>query len=241
MSDSHHPTEANEANEPAEAKEPLEILYQDDSLVVIHKPAGHMVHPAEEPKEGDLIAMKILRDQIGKLVYSIHRIDRPTAGVLLFGIDREVSKSLHKNLADHAMQKVYWAVVEGEPEQDKWSCHATIQKHEDAPIRDAHTDFRVMKTIVHRSGKVISLIEAIPHTGRFHQIRRHLLDAGHPIIGDYRYAGIEECNNNGKHLDTGSRMLLLAKSLRLEHPKTGKTIYAETSDPLIDQLLSDDE
>lgn len=218
--------------------EPLKIIYQDESLVVIHKPAGHMVHPADTPQEGDLIAMKILRDQIGERVYSIHRIDRPTAGVLLFGIDREVSKSLHKNLADHAMQKTYWAVVEGKPELAKWSCHATIQKQEDAPIRDAHTDFKVLKTTLHTSGKTISLIEAIPHTGRFHQIRRHLLEAGHPIIGDYRYAGIDECDANGEILKTGSRMLLLAKSLTLEHPLTGKTIHAETSDPLIDQLFS---
>jgi len=218
--------------------EPLDILYQDESLVVIHKPAGHMVHPADKPQEGDLIAMKILRDQIGERVYSIHRIDRPTAGVLLFGIDREVSKSLHQNLEDHAMQKVYWAVVEGKPELIEWSCHVAIQKQEDAPVRDAHTDFKVLKTVNHSSGKTLSLIEAIPHTGRFHQIRRHLLDAGHPIIGDYRYAGIEECDTNGNLLNTGTRMLLLAKSLTLIHPKTGETVYAETSDPLIDGLFT---
>ncbi len=216
---------------------PLKILFQDESLVVIHKPAGHIVHPAENPQPDDLVAMKILRDQIGVRVHNIHRIDRPTAGVLLFGIDREVSKSLHQNLADHAMEKVYWAVVQGKPEQSAWSCNAPIQKAKGAPNREAHTDFEVLKTVDHHCGKTISLIQAVPHTGRFHQIRRHLLDAGHPIVGDYRYAGIEDSDANGKSLNTGTRMLLLAKSLSFKHPKTAETIFVETNDPLIDQLF----
>lgn len=220
---------------------PLKILFQDESLVVIHKPAGHIVHPAEQPQAGDLVAMKILRDQIGVRVYNIHRIDRPTAGILLFGIDREVSKSLHQNLADGGMEKVYWAVVEGKPELPAWNCEAPIQKDADAPIRQAHTDFQVLKTVEHRSGKTISLIKAVPHTGRFHQIRRHLLDAGHPIIGDYRYAGISTSDTNGELLGTGTRMLLLAKSLTFKHPKTGETVHVETTDRLIDQLFGSDE
>ena len=220
---------------------PLKILFQDESLVVIHKPAGHIVHPAEQPQAGDLVAMKILRDQIGVRVYNIHRIDRPTAGVLLFGIDREVSKSLHQNLTDRGMEKVYWAVVEGKPKLAAWSCQAPIQKDADAPLREAHTDFQVLKTVEHLSGKTISLIKAVPHSGRFHQIRRHLLDAGHPIIGDYRYAGISTSDTNGALLGTGTRMLLLAKSLAFTHPKTGATIHAETNDPLIDQLFHSDE
>ena len=220
---------------------PLKILFQDESLVVIHKPAGHIVHPAEQPQAGDLVTMKILRDQIGVRVYNIHRIDRPTAGVLLFGIDREVSKSLHQNLSDGGMEKVYWAVVEGKPKLAAWSCRAPIQKDTDAPIREAHTEFQVLKTVQHRSGKTISLVKAMPRTGRFHQIRRHLVDAGHPIIGDYRYAGIPVSDANGKLLTTGTRMLLLAKSLAFTHPKTGATIHAETNDPLIDQLFHSEE
>ena len=184
--------------------------------------------------------MKILRDQIGVQVFSIHRIDRPSAGVLLFGIDRDVSKVLHQCLANGGMEKVYWAVVEGKPKRQAWSCNAPIQKDEAAPFREAHTDFQVLNTITHRSGRMISLVKAVPHTGRFHQIRRHLLDAGHPIIGDYRYAGIVASDANGKLLGTGTRMLLLAKSLSFLHPKTGKTVHAETTDPLIDQLFGSD-
>lgn len=216
---------------------PLKILFQDESLVVIHKPAGYLVHPIDCPQEGDFVAMKILRDQIGAHVYNIHRIDRPTAGVLLFGIDRDVSKTLHQNLADHSMEKVYWAVVEDKPELSSWSCKVPIRKSETAPFREAHTDFQVLDTVVHKSGKTISLVKAVPRTGRFHQIRRHLLDAGHPIIGDFRYAGIEPSEANGTLLNTGTRMLLLAKSLTFQHPKTERTVHVETSDPIIDQLF----
>ena len=224
-------------NEAVKPTAPLKILFQDECLVVVHKPAAQIVHPAEQPQAGDLVTMKILRDQIGVSVYNIHRIDRPTAGVLLFGIDREVSKSLHQNLADGQIDKVYWAVIEGQPKLTQWSCNAAIQKNADSPPRAAHTDFQVLKTVEHRLGKTISLIKAVPHTGRFHQIRRHLLVAGHPIIGDYRYAGIATSDTNGESLGTGTRMLLLAKSLTFLHPKTRNTIHVETSDPLIDQLF----
>ncbi len=191
--------------------------------MVSHRPqASHLVHPTETPQPEDLVTMKILRDQIGEHVFSIHRLDRPTAGVLLFGIDREASKSLHKNLAEKEMQKTYWAIIKGKPAQKKWECHATIQKHETAPVHDAHTSLISLKTFQHSSGIELSLIEVTPHTGRFHQIRRHLLEAGHPIVGDYRYAGMESCDSDGVQLDTSTRMLLLAKSLELEHPFTGK-------------------
>ena len=77
----------------------LNILYQDEWMVAIDKPAGWLVHPTSDPKDDDFVAMKVLRDQIGERVYTIHRIDRPTTGVLLMGIDREVSQSLHQALA----------------------------------------------------------------------------------------------------------------------------------------------
>ena len=89
---------------------PLNILYQDEWLVAVDKPAGHLVHPADQPQEDDLVTMKILRDQIGRLVYNVHRIDRPTTGVLLFGIDSSVAKHLHRALERHEVQKTYLAL-----------------------------------------------------------------------------------------------------------------------------------
>ncbi|MFC5051978.1 RluA family pseudouridine synthase [Rubritalea spongiae] len=215
--------------------EELAILYQDEWLVVIDKPAGYLVHPAREPQEGDLVAMKILRDQIGKRVYTIHRLDRPTSGVLLLGLDKKVAHHLHKALEYHDFEKKYWAVVQGVSEQNSWECHVPIQKDEGAPVREAHTSFKVLESYQHpaladqpcseeNQGNTLSLIEAVPHTGRFHQIRRHLLDTDLPIVGDYRYAGIERCDQLGQLLGTGTRMLLQAKSLSIAHPVTGESL-----------------
>jgi len=215
--------------------EALNILYQDEWLVAIDKPTGHLVHPAESPQPDDLVAMKILRDQIGKRVNTIHRIDRPTSGVLLFGIEKQATKKLHKALELHDFDKSYWAVVQGKAPAEHWECHEPIQKDEDAPFRDAHTSFRVLES--HKvealavdaaqcdgDGDILTLIEAVPHSGRFHQIRRHLLHAGIPIVGDYRYAGIETSDHLGELLATGSRMLLQAKSLTIDHPITGEKL-----------------
>lgn len=213
-----------------EMSEKLEILYQDEWLVAIDKPAGYLVHPAREPQEGDLVAMKILRDQIGKRVYTIHRLDRPTSGVLLLGLEKKAAHKLHKALEYHDFDKSYWAVVQGRPDVSEWECHEPIQKEDDAPIREAHTSFRVLETYRHpilvedSEGAELSLIEAVPHTGRFHQIRRHLLHEGMPIVGDYRYAGIERSDRLGQLLATGSRMMLQAKSLSIEHPVTGEQL-----------------
>jgi tRNA pseudouridine65 synthase len=212
--------------------EELNILYQDEWLVAIDKPAGHLVHPAESPQPDDLVAMKILRDQIGKRVNTIHRIDRPTSGVLLFGLEKLAASKLHRALELHDFDKSYWAVVQGKAPAEQWECHEPIQKEEGAPVRDAHTSFRVLESRkvdalagdaaqCDGRGDVLTLIEAVPHTGRFHQIRRHLLHAGIPIVGDYRYAGIETSDHLGELLATGTRMLLQAKSLTIDHPTTG--------------------
>ena len=209
--------------------EALKILYQDEWLVAIDKPAGHLVHPAESPQDDDLVAMKILRDQICKRVHTIHRIDRPTSGVLLFGVEKGAARKLHKALAVHDFDKSYWAIIQGKAPAEHWECHEPIQKEEDEPAREAHTSFRVLESRklevlasvadkLDGHGDVLTLIEAIPHTGRFHQIRRHLLHAGIPIVGDYRYAGIETSDRLGELLGTDTRMLLQAKSLTLDHP-----------------------
>lgn len=206
--------------------EPLTILYQDEWLVAVDKPAGHLVHPADNPQEDDQVTMKILRDQIGQLVYNIHRIDRPTTGVLLFGTDRDVARCLHRALEQHEVRKTYWAIVSGSAPDTPWECSDPLQKSDGAPYREAHTSFACLeRTQAHdlppECAQTLSLIQACPHTGRFHQIRRHLLQHKLPIVGDYRYAGIEQSNLLGSLLGTGTRMLLQSKSISFTHPVTG--------------------
>jgi tRNA pseudouridine65 synthase len=222
---------------------PLDILYRDEWLVAVDKPAGHLVHPADEPKDDDLVTMKILRDQLGRRVYNIHRLDRPTTGVLLFGIDRDAAKDLHRALERHEISKTYLAICEGCPAAEEWVCNEPIQKEQKLPQRDAHTSFRrlAISTPATKAGielEAISLIAASPHTGRYHQIRRHLLHHELPIIGDFRYAGIERSSQLGELLGTGSRMLLQSKSLDFIHPVTGRqTHICAPPDPFFVQLF----
>ena len=178
--------------------------------------------------------MKILRDQIGKRVHPIHRLDRPTSGVLVFSTDRDVARELHLAFEQYRIEKKYLAIVVGHPRTDSWTCKEPIQKKEGELMRDGHTDFHLREKL--KNG--VSLVEAIPKTGRFHQIRRHLLHANHPIAGDYRYAGVERCDILGERLGTGTRMLLQAKSLSLMHPTTGEKILIEAPlDPSIERCL----
>jgi tRNA pseudouridine65 synthase len=216
---------------------PLEILYQDEWLVVVNKPAGYLVHPAEDPQPDHLVMMKILRDHLGCYVYPIHRLDRPTCGVLLFGIDQQVTKKLHKAFELQQTQKVYHAVVEGIPTETQWSCSEPLQKDEGKPFRSALTEFKVLES-AEVEQELISLIEARPITGRFHQIRRHLLHAGFPIVGDYRYVEIERCDILSEKFDLNCRMLLQAATLTFTHPVTKEALTVSSPrDPHIARLF----
>ncbi len=207
----------------------LNILYQDEWLIAVDKPAGQLVHPAEQPQDDDLVTMKILRNQIQQEVHVIHRLDRPTSGVLLFAINDRAAKKIRQDFEKRKIEKIYHAVVLGHPALSSWTCRIPLQKNADSPLLEAETEFTVLKMICEQS----SLIEARPKTGRFHQIRRHLLHANHPIIGDYRYLGIERCDQLGKEFAIGTRMLLQAKALKFEHPFLKKEILIEAPpDPL---------
>ena len=212
----------------------LSILYQDEWIVAVNKPPGQLVHPAEEPQDGDEVTMKILRDQIGQRVHVIHRLDRPTSGVLVFALDKTAARRLHKAFEKHEVDKTYWAMVVGHPESERWICRRAIRKDEGKPERWAETMFHVLS----RLEQDVCLVEAVPKTGRFHQIRRHLLHVGHPIVGDYRYLGEERCDELGVKLGTGSRMLLQAKRLRMTHPVTNEDLLIEAPvDPAIEACL----
>jgi len=224
---------------------PLLVLYEDEWMIAVDKPAGQMVHPADVPAEGDQVTMKILRDQIGGYVYPIHRLDRPTTGVLLFAKDPSSAALLQQALERREFSKTYLAVVHGAPPEESWACREPLRKTDTAAFKEAHTSFRTICSASHArlatlAGKdaILSLIEATPHTGRHHQIRRHLLHAGIPIAGDYRYAGIAESEALGALLGTGTRMLLQAKRLQIEHPIGGEDVTITVpTDQLIRQCF----
>ena len=98
--------------------EPLEILYQDDYLVAINKPSGLLVHKSPIDKHETRFALQELRDQIGQYVYPVHRLDKPTSGVLLFALDREIVKVMSQCFRDNEVQKEYIAIVRGYTEAE---------------------------------------------------------------------------------------------------------------------------
>jgi len=204
---------------------PLHILYQDNFLVAIDKPAGMIVHPGREPEGPEWIAMKRLRDQLGRRVFPVHRLDRPTSGVLMFALDKQTAGLAQQAFELRNVRKTYHAVVCGTTPEE-WICETPLRTGpEDEPLT-ARTVFKRLD-LASAPDLTLSLLEAVPQTGRFHQIRRHLLEAGFPIVGDFRYAGENRSHELGRLLGTGTRMLLQAKVLELQHPKTGGPLRIE--------------
>ncbi|MDC0318763.1 pseudouridine synthase, partial [Akkermansiaceae bacterium] len=94
---------------------PLSILFQDEWLVAIDKPPGFLVHPSDQPKSDDLVAMKILRDQIEKNIRVIHRLDQPTSGVVIFATNCSAARKLRKDFEKRRVKKRYLAMIHGHP------------------------------------------------------------------------------------------------------------------------------
>jgi tRNA pseudouridine65 synthase len=205
---------------------PVSILYQDDALVAIDKPPGMIVHPGREAEGPEWVAMKRVRDLLDRQVYPVHRLDRPTSGVLLFALDQETCARVQRFFEKRQVEKTYLAVVEGTA-PERWTCETSLQRVPEEAAQLAKTDFERLAVVPAGSFErlpelSLSLLKVLPHTGRYHQIRRHLLERAHPIVGDFRYAGVERSLELGELLGTGTRMLLQAKSLLLPHPNTGE-------------------
>lgn len=207
--------------------QPVSILYQDEVLVAIDKPAGMIVHPGREAEGPEWVAMKRVRDMLGRQVHTVHRLDRPTSGVLLFALDLDCCTRVQQFFEKRQVEKSYLAVVEGTT-PERWICETPLHRVPEEPPQSAKTGFERVAVVPAGSFErlpqlSLSLLKISPHTGRYHQIRRHLLEAGHPIIGDFRYAGADRSMDLGELLGTGTRMLLQARSLLLPHPYTGES------------------
>ena len=145
----------------------------------------------------------------------------------------EVAKELRKDFEKRRVKKRYLAMIHGHPSREEWICQAPLKKNPDSPEKPAETFFRVLE----KQAQQLALIEAFPNSGRFHQIRRHLLGSGHPIVGDFRYRESDLCKEFGERMGIGTRMLLQAKSLEFCHPITQVRLVIEAPiDPCIKHL-----
>lgn len=196
----------------------LDILYRDDHLVAINKPSGMLVHRGWA--RDDLPALQRLRNQLGRPVYPVHRLDRATSGVLLFALHAEVARNLHEQFAAGTVHKRYLALCRGSSPSLGRIDHPLTKttargRTLDGPVQPAVTDVRLLGAF-ERYG----LYEAVPHTGRTHQIRRHLKHASHPIIGDIRY-GKGEHNRLFRERFAFHRLALHCHRVAFEHPRGG--------------------
>ena len=214
-----------------DARETLPILYRDERLVVVDKPSGLLVHRSPIDRHETRFALQLLRDQLGQRVYTIHRLDKGTSGVLAFGLDPDTAREYSALFAQREVVKTYvalvrgWPKVEGVIERPLAAVEDERSGPQDMRPREAQTAYRRIATfelpvrVDRYPSSRYALVELSPHTGRRHQLRRHLSGASHPIVGDSTYGkGVH--NRLFREL-FGVQRLLLACT-RLELPALGE-------------------
>ncbi|TZG33688.1 pseudouridylate synthase [Halomonas eurihalina] len=212
--------------------EALPILHHDDHLIAVHKPAGMLVHRSALARGERHFLLQTLRDQIGQRVYPVHRLDRPTSGLMVFALDPETASQLADAFAAQRVAKRYLAVVRGQGPEAERLDYALREEDgrrpkAEMPAREARTEVQRLDSVelpvrVDRYPSArYSLMEARPLTGRRHQIRRHLSRRGYPIIGDAKHGKGVHNRFFAEQLDC-PRLLLAAVGLEFEHPVDGR-------------------
>lgn len=175
----------------------LQILHQHPDFIAINKPHGLLVHRSRIADDAEVLALQLLRDQIGERVYPVHRLDRKTSGILLFARNEESNARLQELFRTSQMKKSYLAIVRGYIEEK-----GTIDYPLDngKQIQEARTEYTRLETFEldlpfgkHTTSRY-SLLQLNPETGRFHQLRKHMAHIRHPIIGDRPHG----CNKQNK-------------------------------------------
>ncbi len=228
----------------------LSVIYQDNYLVAINKPSGLLVHRSNIDRHETRFALQLLRDQLGQHVYPVHRLDKPTSGVLLFALSSEIARVLSEQFASNNVKKAYLAVVRGYCPEQGTIDHALTEQFDkmtdkrsrrDKPAQQAVTHFKRLATVelpfyVDRYPQSrYSLVEAQPETGRKHQIRRHFKHIAHPIIGDAKHG--KGLHNRFFQSQFGCyRLLLACTSMTLTHPVSHEVLPLKAE---LDQSFTD--
>jgi len=222
-------------DEPRPPHDHLPILYRDDSIVVIDKPSGLLVHRSPIDRHETRFAVQLLRDQLGRRVYPMHRLDKGTSGALAFALDKSTAAALAGQFAGKQVRKTYLAIVRG------WPTGSGVIDHPLDAVQDAFapvpdTGPRACRTVYRTLATVelpvrvdryptarYALVELEPETGRRHQLRRHLAHVSHPIIGDSTYGKGRHNRLFAERYDV-RRLMLACVRLEFDHPATGQRI-----------------
>ena len=215
---------------------PVEIIYEDNDIIVVNKPKGMVVHPANGNPDGTLVnaIMAICKDSLSGIGGEIrpgivHRIDKDTSGILIIAKNDKAHINLSEQIKNHKVKKTYIALVRGNVKENEATINmpigrSTKDRKKMAVTKngkEAITHFKVLQRYPQHN---CTLLEVKIETGRTHQIRVHLSQIGYPIIGDMVYS-------NGKNEWGIQGQALHAKSLQFKHPTTGKEMFLEAELP----------
>ena len=214
----------------------LPVLYQDEHLIAVNKPAGLLVHRTVIDRHETAFALQIVRDQAGRWVYPFHRLDKATSGVLLFAFDPDTARRMTELFTQDRVSKIYLAVVRGFTEPSGRIDYALKERTDRfmpevkaKPVQEAITEYcrQALIELPEPAGRYatarFSLIQAMPQTGRNHQVRRHMKHIFHPIIGDTTY-GDGRQNEFFRTRFLCRRLLLHARTVTFAHPVTGASL-----------------
>ena len=213
---------------------PLEIVYEDNDIIVVNKPKGMVVHPANGNPDGTLVNAIMAKCKgslsgIGGEIRPgiVHRLDKDTSGLLIVAKNDQAHINMSKQIKDRKVKKIYIALVKGSIAEDEATINMPIGRstkdRKKMAVRkdgkEAITHFKILK----RYDKY-TLLEIKIDTGRTHQIRVHMAEIGHPVVGDSVYS-------NGKNEFGVEGQMLHAKSLDFKHPITQKQMHLEAELP----------
>ena len=249
------PRPPSEANKILPQDIPLDIRYEDDDIILLYKPPGMVVHPGIGHPKGTLVnALAYHFDQLPVMKGNepdkpglVHRIDKNTSGLLVVAKTDFAMHHLANQFFKHTIERTYYALIWGDPEEDKGSVNAHIARHprfrkkfaafpEGEMGKWAVTHYEVLERLYY-----VSLVKCKLETGRTHQIRVHMKHIGHPLFNDDKYGGdqIRKGTVFSKYktfvertFNLLPRHALHAKSLGFIHPTTGKEMHFETELPL---------
>jgi tRNA pseudouridine65 synthase len=217
----------------------LRIIYQDEYLVAIDKPAGLLVHRSMLDKHETQFAVQLLRDQIGQHIFPVHRLDRPTSGVLVFALSADIARKLGAQFASQSIEKTYLAIVRGHITDAGKINYALKEKLDkiadkmtkiDKPAQEAVTHFKRLDkfelpfAVSKYASARYSLVQLTPKTGRKHQLRRHLAHINHPIVGDIAH-GDGKHNAFIRQQFNCHQLALTCKSMLLTHPVSETSLF----------------
>ncbi|MGD9330021.1 MAG: pseudouridine synthase [Desulfobacterales bacterium] len=207
----------------------IEIIHQDDDILAVNKPSGIKVHRGVYDSRRERFVLQRVRDQVGRHLYPVHRLDRPTSGVLVFALNPGAARSLAKSFARRQVHKTYVAVVRGYIAEAGQVDHPLDRSAHEQPLDKApqpaltrylRLDAVELPVAVGRYATArYSLVRAAPATGRMHQIRRHMAHLDHPIVNDRQYGDNKHNRFFSEELHC-RRLLLAATEICFAHPRS---------------------